>query len=474
MTETAPPPELIELIVVSIASARVHRKYAFVDAIKDGDASDGRIQIVLAHDGQFDIAGTNICFKEACEYLQSGAVASFEGAWGKTRTGEHSLFAKRASLLRVAPEPARVLRLLLSVDRTLRTDDALDLGTSDGIGSSGDAQGAEKVSLDAAATLMALSANELRELLPVSIPDGDINPLHPLWSVAARICRHMTDTPLRQRQRKRTVTRRELEILESTENELRSLGHYRDTIPVDYPDLDLEVAESEDPSLLSPDVPLSDVDRRLAYERSKKAPQIAWFVRTIGDMLERRQDLAQRGLIVDVGGGRGGLACALLKGLGDRFPGISVLAVDINSTSLEQGRNLANKLPESQRSRIVFLEGDAAALPAETMADALLFVSLHACGGLSDLVLDLARQHGAGFLICQCCFPKHKSLRRWDENLEMIAPLAEADDHPELQNRAAACISAARLGGGAGDLLAFDRSWSPRNLVLKGEIPARS
>lgn len=40
-----------------------------------------------------------------------------------------------------------------------------------------------------------------------------------------------------------------------------------------------------------------------------------------------------------------------------------------------------------------------------------LFIGLHACGPLSDCILTLAHQYRSSFLVCPCCFGKHKWLR---------------------------------------------------------------
>jgi hypothetical protein len=41
----------------------------------------------------------------------------------------------------------------------------------------------------------------------------------------------------------------------------------------------------------------------------------------------------------------------------------------------------------------------------------VLLVGLHACGGLTDAILALARGLNVAFLVCPCCFVKHPHLR---------------------------------------------------------------
>ena len=39
-----------------------------------------------------------------------------------------------------------------------------------------------------------------------------------------------------------------------------------------------------------------------------------------------------------------------------------------------------------------------------------LFTGLHACGGLSDLILAYAVSCGAGFCVCTCCFMSNRQI----------------------------------------------------------------
>jgi hypothetical protein len=43
----------------------------------------------------------------------------------------------------------------------------------------------------------------------------------------------------------------------------------------------------------------------------------------------------------------------------------------------------------------------------------VVVVGLHCCGGLTDAIVDLACEGGWPFVVCPCCFPKHRHLRKW-------------------------------------------------------------
>ncbi|KAI9015581.1 hypothetical protein DFJ74DRAFT_680826 [Hyaloraphidium curvatum] len=457
MESDGPGPASSDLIslVATVSTVRTHRKYAFVDLVPAGedtvpDTLPRPLQVVLSESTGFTICRLGADFREAVEHFHDGAVVRVEGTLGQTKIGTPSVFAREAELIRVAPDPGKVLRLLV-----FAFHDGLD-----------DKRGAT----EAASRALDLDLADLSKRLPSPLPAVvDILPGSTLWDCAVDLALHLAGASARSRAKRRAVAKRELEVLESVERQLAANGSLLVPKLVAYDDLDVHVGPES--VVLSSDVPHDDVARRLEYERTKKAPQIAWFIRTVRDMVSALPPDKRCGDIVDVGGGRGGLACALLRALGTEFPSMSLLAVDTNSTSLEQGRRLASLLPSELVGRIRFVEVDASAAPFEFWSSVCLFVSLHACGGLADLVLSLARRTDRPYLICQCCFPKHASLnpRANDPALASVASLAECDT-PEVQHRAAVCVSSARLGG-EGSLWMFDRTWSPRNLVLRGGLP---
>lgn len=50
-------------------------------------------------------------------------------------------------------------------------------------------------------------------------------------------------------------------------------------------------------------------------------------------------------------------------------------------------------------------------LSSQVLETADVLVGLHACGGLSDLILANACVHGAAFAVVTCCFRSHRSMR---------------------------------------------------------------
>lgn len=167
----------------------------------------------------------------------------------------------------------------------------------------------------------------------------------------------------------------------------------------------------------------------------RKQPQIRWLVqkmRTMGSFTH----------VLDIGGGRGDLAVLIALS----FPHAQVTVIDANMSSLQQGRAYAKTMGDSVYGRIRFVCGrltpgfqiqdgtlltDDDQLDHQTMdtcdtggnsnvptaaATASIaavvetpvdfVVALHACGGLSDLALHYAAEHGFKFLVCPCCYLK--------------------------------------------------------------------
>ena len=107
---------------------------------------------------------------------------------------------------------------------------------------------------------------------------------------------------------------------------------------------------------------------------------------------------------VDVGGGRGDLALSIAKA----FPEMQVLSIDLNSQSLAAAQERATELG---LGNIRFIRANFRDLDLTTEAEALdLAVALHACGGLSDAVIDFCLRHRLSFLVAPCCFLKHVDL----------------------------------------------------------------
>ncbi|CAJ1332386.1 unnamed protein product [Effrenium voratum] len=120
-----------------------------------------------------------------------------------------------------------------------------------------------------------------------------------------------------------------------------------------------------------------------------------------------------------------------------------------------------------------------------------MVVALHACGGLSDAVLEFARQRQVPFLVCPCCHLKHQHLEPangWSSLLPFLAK--EAGPNPEeaqtlrqlaeldrrdISFRALKVIAALRLQAIGWNqrlrctLGMFPEEFSQRNLVIIGE-----
>mmetsp|Transcript_118525 Transcript_118525/g.230714 ORF Transcript_118525/g.230714 Transcript_118525/m.230714 type:complete len:167 (+) Transcript_118525:3-503(+) len=128
-------------------------------------------------------------------------------------------------------------------------------------------------------------------------------------------------------------------------------------------------------------------------------------------------------------------------------------------------------------------------------------LGLHACGGLTDAILNLtwklqalrnaSRKPPVSFLICPCCFSKNLDLlpagswasERPQSQVEVLTRLAESDER-NVSLRAMLVINSARLVAASTALrtlqsgttslelrlLAFSEQLSGRNLVLQGML----
>eukprot|EP01052_Picozoa_sp_SAG31_P036660 SAG31_NODE_4611_length_3098_cov_1.293098_2_plen_398_part_00 len=187
---------------------------------------------------------------------------------------------------------------------------------------------------------------------------------------------------------------------------------------------------------------------RADYLHGKKRPQVEWMLTAICSLVAKKAAVCaahdSRGWrlqILDVGGGRGDLALCTAAAL----PTCDVTVVDTNAKSVADGEARAAR---SGLKNIRFICADAAK-EMETLGHGRsaptpdLLIGLHACGGLTDLILWLAtlpRRHCAdgppepgadigastvnvssegdkatgcrfpSFLVVPCCFNKHPQL----------------------------------------------------------------
>lgn len=126
---------------------------------------------------------------------------------------------------------------------------------------------------------------------------------------------------------------------------------------------------------------------------------------------EADEETGQGWVVIDIGGGRGDLAINLARLL----PSVSVHVVEVNTPSLVDAEKAANRLGPSVASRCSFREEDVTELFSApslgTGTQNVVLVGLHACGGLTDAILALARRYHVAFLCCPCCFLKFTNLR---------------------------------------------------------------
>ena len=135
----------------------------------------------------------------------------------------------------------------------------------------------------------------------------------------------------------------------------------------------------------------------------KKRPQLEFMGRQIQNVVRSHPEFGKRKLrILDVGGGKGVLAHYLAQLLGDD---VQVQVIDIARGAIKNGMMRSKRL--ALASPVEFFVGDASQFESETD----VVVALHACGSLSDVALGHAVNHGAGFVICPCCFRSNPHLR---------------------------------------------------------------
>lgn len=185
---------------------------------------------------------------------------------------------------------------------------------------------------------------------------------------------------------------------------------------------------------------------RADYLHGKKRPQVEWMLTKICAIVEDctstmhsqareqlstpmaegseacqsvsvREETPRRRLqIVDVGGGRGDLALCVAQAL----PYCDVTVIDTNAKSVADG---AARAAVTGLQNIRFICDDAAQAGLRAPPD--LLIGLHACGGLTDLILQLATtprlKHTSAdgddsgvafpsFVVVPCCFNKHPEL----------------------------------------------------------------
>ena len=453
-------------------------------------------------------------FKRLTKLVMPGAVVEVAGKFGETKTKETSLFAENLTIVRVQPDPSAVVRILCATRS--RHDDDLGGGDDDdlfdakycanalGFGSH-PPEDEEDLSEEGRLSDSEILVHELQSLMLD----------HPgqFRREGAGIVRQLRGLPaVRARARAARIKRSDLDLLEGDHAcALRASQGVREApwppppSPLPPPATAASRGEKVLEGLLSrlikniPSTNAQERARREAYMRRKKWPQIQWMVSQAEAMVAAiRAKRNSRPLrVADIGAGRGDLSLALAL----TFPDCDFAVIDVNESSLRQGEALAKRLGARN---VRFLLQDVACVSAfNGSAPFDLFVGLHACGGLTDAILDQVCEQAApaSFLICTCCFGKNKELRpeRFRGGVfgagggdceGVLCRLADSCEYA-VSSKAMHAVNAGRLGvvasvlgdregggdtggghGGEGalecELRTFPREWSPRNMVLYG------
>jgi hypothetical protein len=116
------------------------------------------------------------------------------------------------------------------------------------------------------------------------------------------------------------------------------------------------------------------------------------------EMARRVRRRFRGGRVVDLAGGHGLLAQALLL-LDDSSPSAVVVDAELPASAPKLAASLVAVWPRL-RDRIEFVTAD---LETVVLDGADLVVSCHACGGLTDTVLEVAVRAGARVAVLPCC-----------------------------------------------------------------------
>jgi hypothetical protein len=116
------------------------------------------------------------------------------------------------------------------------------------------------------------------------------------------------------------------------------------------------------------------------------------------EMARRTRRLFRGGRVVDLGGGHGMLAHSLLV-LDDTSPSAIVVDPAVPPSAAKLHQAMVDAWPRL-RGRVEFIAASAAAV--DLTADDVV-VSSHACGPLTDVVLECASTAGARVAVLPCC-----------------------------------------------------------------------
>ncbi|KAJ3121079.1 hypothetical protein HK098_003976 [Nowakowskiella sp. JEL0407] len=272
------------------------------------------------------------------------------------------------------------------------------------------------------------------------------------------------NAPRKTRDRRQWVPSSVRNSVEFWESKLKKEGKLFEAVTSEF---DTKEDIQEQLKEMIANLPNQNDEHRIEYLRSKKIPQINWMTKRLKQML----DVDKSHVILDIGGGRGDLAIAIAR----MFEKSTVYVLDVNVTSLKAGMSTAKRYG---LSNIIFMEGDISdtAMQKKILQDLRpdIIVGLHACGGLTDCLLDIAVLTGSMFAVCTCCFKSQPELyrmshKRWkyelgngkpgielitgrdldtsqgNQDFEDLQYAALVNGHDELNVRAISIINSVRL-----------------------------
>ena len=494
-------------------------------------------------------------FKCLTKLVMPNAFVRVRGRIGKTKTNETSLFAEDLVIVRVQPDPSAVVRLLCNTktcaESATEKPELDEQGNEKswlfdrkycmnalggGCGGRNSKGGLSQLQRSAPSTSNRCESVSEEENFVSSLQELlETHPSH-FRKECTSIVRQLQGLPAnRTRLRPMKIHEKDLHILEGKHaNALRGCFDVFPSEPFHDPDpsnhcetTTKKPEKDKDKPLvgllaaLMRNIPTKDIEernRREKYMREKKWPQILWMLEEVRKMLqiitERKEREKKRSEdeepihVIDIGAGRGDLALALAL----TFKDCRFVVIDVNEKSLCQGKDLARRL-QIENIRFVLQDVKTIHVFLDTTFD--LYIGLHACGGLTDAILEqaLLQSVPASFLICTCCFGKNKSLRSDQFRAIMFdgkSSVADGDVHHkedaeyehvvckladscayEVSFKAMHLVNAGRLkvvrntivkDKGKGEdiqrdnnniclgLKTFPKEWSPRNMVLYGML----
>ena len=448
-----------------VSTCRSHGYWVFLDLNVAGE----RIQAVvepanLQQHGAWALSGLALSL-----VTRPGSTVRVHGRPGRTRRGELSIFASTLELVGLPPEPAAVAKAAQLV-----ACGVLDAAVATS------ALRCERPSFDAVVHALEAAGGD----------DQESACRQAVRSCAASLCAGQ-----HRRHRPQHFAKSQLDALRSLHEAHAAWRPVAETELYPWDEASLGELDPERglPSGLAP----AEREVRCRYIREKKVPQLRWMLSQVGTVLRQRSAAgsgAPATRLLDLGCGRADFSLMVAR----CFPLLQVLGVDTNPAAIDTARQraAAAALPNAR-----FAVGDAAEWLGTAAAEASppcvdVVTALHACGGLSDVALELAAVCGASAIVCTCCFNKHRALwpaERWqvsDADKDLVCRVAGSEQLEVASiaretisglRLAAATRSLSRRSGSAAaghaqlrlksTLKTFPAAYSPQNFVLVLDVP---